>query len=134
MIVPIFHGEVNRHEQLVLADPTAYQQFKRSLAGKRVELVLRPKRTKRSLDQNAFIHAVPIPMVAEKIGESINDTKLLMMGEKWGWHMVRGYNLPVKGHTSEMSTTECAEFIEWAPMWAMTEFGLFIPLPNEVEF
>lgn len=132
--VPIFYGDIDKQCRVVLHEQERYLQWKRSLSGKPIELVLRRKRSKRSLDQNAYIHAVPIPLVAEKMGESINDAKLIMMGEKWGWHIVRGYRLPVKGHTSEMTTAECAEFIEWAPMWAATELdGLYIPLPNEVE-
>ncbi len=128
-------GEVDkRGERVVLLDQAGYIRHKRTLAGQPIELVLRRKRIKRSLDQNAFLHAAVFPLVAEHIGGSIADTKLIMMGEKWGWHTVRGKELPVKPHTSEMTTAEASEFIDWAPMWAATELdGLFVPLPHEVE-
>lgn len=132
--VPIFYGEVDTQCRVVLHEQAKYLQHKRSLAGKPIELVLRRKRSKRSLDQNAYLHAVPFMLISEAMGENINDVKLIVMGEKWGWHTVRGYQLPVKGHTSELTTAEGAELIEWLPMWAATELnGLYIPLPNEVE-
>jgi hypothetical protein len=103
-----------------------------TLKDKPVELVVRALRTQRSLAQNAYIHAVAIPLLAGHFGYDVPDMKLILMGECWGWHTVGGKELPVKAHTSEMTTEECSQFIEWVTRWAMTEHQLWIPLPSEV--
>jgi len=36
-----------------------------------------------------------------------------------GWKPSKlGHEIPVKAHTSEMTTEECSTFIEWLPIWA----------------
>ena len=37
----------------------------------------------------------------------------------WGWKPSKlGHEIPVKAHTSAMTTEECSTFIEWLPIWA----------------
>ncbi len=128
-------GEVDkRGERVVLLDQAGYIRHKRTLAGQPIELVLRRKRIKRSLDQSAYAHSVPFALIAEHMGATMADAKLIIMGEKWGWHTVRGRELPVKAHTSDLTTAEFSELIDWMPIFAATELdGLFIPLPHEIE-
>lgn len=133
--IPIFHGRVTTDGVFELAhdEKQLRQTYFRSLAGSNLEIVVRKERTKRSLDQNAYIHAIPFPIFAEYWGEDIETTKLLLLGEKFGWKDTQGVRLPVKPKTSDLTTDEMSEFIEWMPMWGMTHFGLHIPLPNEAE-
>lgn len=134
--VPIFTGRVSEQGQLTLNEAERHyrRQWLDSLAGKDVEVIVRKKRTQRSLDQNAYWHAVPFPLLQEALGyDSIEELKFDLMGEKWGWTTTKhGNHIPVKPHTSEMTVEECTEFIDWLIPWAMTKHGVTIPLPNEV--
>lgn len=135
-MTPLFHGRVTADGRLELDEfeRDRRTQYLRYLRGKPVELEIRQARTKRSLDQNAYLHAVPFPILAAHFGDSIEGVKLDLMGECWGWKAssVTGKWLPVKPHTSAMTVEECQFFIDWLLPWAMTEHGIAIPLPSEV--
>lgn len=95
----------------------------RSRKGKYLDITIQLHREgprKRSLDQNAYLHAEPFPKLAKAWGESIARTKLICMGQFWGWEpcKVTGLLLPVKAHTSEMTVEECTLFIDWLIPWA----------------
>lgn len=134
--VPIFHGRITDDGTLILDPHEATQRaaHRRSLAGKRVEIIIRKERTKRSLDQNAYLHTVPFPILAEYFGDSIEGVKYSVMGECWGWKRDRitGREVPVKANTSDMTVDEAAFFIDWLIPWAMTNYGVDIPYPREV--
>lgn len=129
--VPIFRGRVLSGGLLALDRPRDYARHVRSFAGKFVEVVIRKQRTKRSLDQNSFIH-VAATIASNHTGYTIAEVKLLWMGECWGWHTVGGHELPVKPHTSDMTVDEARYFIEWLPIWSLEHMDVQIPLPGEV--
>lgn len=133
---PIFVGRVLPGGLLTLGRPKDYGRHLRSLAGQYVEVIVRKQRTQRSLDQNAYWHAVPFPLLQDALGyDSIEELKLALMGECWGYHLdkVTGRELPLKPHTSSMSTEEGARFTEWLIRFgAMLPTPVIIPLPNEV--
>jgi len=132
--IPRFVGRTERGK-VRLASPRDCETWVRSLGeGVTVDVSVRVHKSQRSLDQNAYIHAVPVPIMAEHWGCTIEETKLLLMGECWGWNDVLGHRLPVKPHTSSMNTQEASHFIEWCQVWAMTEFHVEIPLPNECDW
>lgn len=86
---------------------------------------------KRSDAQNRYLHKEPFPKMAAKFGESVARTKLILMGEFWGYEpcKVTGVLLPVKVHTSEMTVAETTTFIDWLIPWALMEHGVEIDLP-----
>jgi hypothetical protein len=135
-LVPIFHGEITEDGAFVADAHEADQRknYLRFLRGQRVEFVIRKARTKRSEDQNKYLHAVPLPLLAAEWGEDIETAKLLILGECFGWKETRnGRQLPLKPHTSGLTVEEFSHLIEWLPPWAMVNFGVNIPLPNEAE-
>jgi hypothetical protein len=104
-----------------------------SWVGQTVEIrAWKPKR-KRSLDQNAYLHAEPFPKLAKQWGESIARTKLICMVVFWGTEPCKltGTHLPVKAHTSDMTVEECTLFIDWLIPWAITEHGVDVTAPDE---
>ncbi len=89
---------------------------------------------KRSLDQNAYLHAVPFPMIASHLGDSVEGVKYDLMGEKWGWKpspFDPSRMVPVQPSTSKMTVEQCSEFIDWLIPFAAQKFGLSIPYPDE---
>lgn len=106
----------------------------RQHAGAELDIVIREHETQRSLDQNAYIHAVPVTLLADFLGNTIPEMKLILMGECFGWKVdpMSGHEIPVKPATSSMNVGECQYFIDWVVPWAAQKFdGFEIPLPNE---
>lgn len=107
--------------------------YLRTFAGKVVDITVKLHRRQRSLDQNAYWHAEPFLKLAKEWGESVERTKLICMGEFWGWEpcKVTKCYLPVKAHTSDMTVEEGVLFTDWLIPWALTEHGVAIDLPDE---
>lgn len=134
--IPIWHGRFGADGRFEYAETERDQRrvYFQSLAGQDVEVTVRKERTRRTLDQNAYIHAVPVPMFAEEWGEDIETTKLLCLGECFGWKNTRdGHRIPIKPSTSALTVEETSHLIEWMPPWAMREFQVAIPLPRDGE-
>lgn len=132
--VPIFSAHVDTVGRLILADRErgVRRQWLSSLIDKDVEVIVRRKRVQRSLDQNAYLHAVPFAILADEWGEDIETTKLLVLGECFGWRETRdGQRLPIKPSTSKLTVEETSHLIEWLPPWAMVNFRVDIPLPEK---
>jgi len=91
-------------------------------------------RKKRSLDQNAYIHAVPLKIISDQTGYTMDEIKEYLCGEFMGWqdYEVRGKQMqrPLKT-TSQMTTLEMTNFIEWMQWFGSSELNLNIPSPNE---
>ena len=85
--------------------PSQYREFIQTLAGDEVEIEIRKKRAKRTLKQNAYLHAAIKPF-ADHCGYTVEELKLALLGECFGYHQVHGVTLPVKLHTSDLSTQE----------------------------
>lgn len=133
---PVFHARVLPGGLLVLNRPKDYAKHVRTFSGQYVEVIVRKRREKRSLDLNAYWHAVPFPLLQEALGyDSVADLKLALMGECWGYQRDRltGRDLPIKAHTSELTNEEGARFTEWLVRFGATlPSPVMIPLPNEV--
>ena len=132
---PLLHGSIDEHGILEWLDTERHQRQKhfRSLSRKRVEIIVRQTRTKRSLDMNGYLHAVPFPILAEHFGDSIEGVKLDLMGECFGWtKTAQGHDIPMKSHTSDMTVEESKFFLDWLLPWAMTTHGIDIPPPQRV--
>lgn len=95
---------------------------------------IQPYHPKRSVEQNAYFHAVPLKLITEHTGYSLEDMKDYLLMEAFGDEMteVMGRNVirPLK-RTSDLTTKEFSWFIEWTAAWAMNTLGLLIPMPNE---
>ena len=91
-------------------------------------------RKKRSLDQNAYIHAVPLKIIAEHTGYTIDDIKTYTCGEFMGWKKVEIMGVevdrPIKT-TSQMTTKEMTDYIENLQWFGSSTLNLRIPSPNE---
>lgn len=131
-VTPVFSGRVLPGGLLVLDRRADYARHLRSLRGRFVEVIVRKQRTQRSLDQNAFLHAVVFPMLGDHFGYTIPEVKLVLMGECFGWKSLGAHEIPIQPSTSAMSVEDCTRFIEWVIPWAMVNHNVSIPLPNEV--
>lgn len=137
-LVPIFRGLVNPEGELILRETERgkRQQWLRHLAGSSVEIVVRREPRQRTLDQSAYLHAVPFRLIADHTGDHIEVVKRNVMRELFGYvqDLETGLVRPWMEHTSSMTAEEATRLIEELPAWACDTFGgLEIPLPGEVE-
>ena len=109
--------------------PDAYRAFIGTLAGDEVEIEIRKKRAKRTLKQNAYLHAVIKPY-ADHLGYTVEELKLALLGECFGYHEVSGVALPLKLHTADLSTTEFVDITELLIQKA-AEDGIILLYPDE---
>jgi len=131
-ITPLFTGRVLPGGLLVMDCPKDYTRHVRSLHGRFVEVIVRKLRTQRSIDQNAYLHVAPFPILADYFGYTIPEVKLALMGECWGWKKLGSHEVPIKPSTSELTVEECTYFIDWLIPWAMMNHNVVIPLPGEI--
>ena len=91
-------------------------------------------RKKRSLDQNRYIHAVPFPIMMEHTGYTLDELKRELCGLFMGTEKYEIFGeereRPIKT-TSQMTTKEMTDFIEWLQWFGSSRLNLRIPSPNE---
>ena len=118
--------------QLTLTSKHAFRLGLKALRPGPVTIVVKAQEAKRTLDQNAFLHAAPFRILAEFFGESVEQTKYVLMGECFGWtrDAITQREIPVKPSTSSMTVEECTFFIDWLIPWAQDKFDITLPLPE----
>lgn len=104
----------------------------KTIAGQPVEIVIRKPRTKRSLDQNAYWWAVPVPLLAEHCGYEPAQMHYALLGECFGYTSgPTGQPVPVKPSSSDLSVEEFNTLVEWVLIWGPSSMGVVIPTPGE---
>lgn len=134
-IVPIFHGRVTPEGELKPFDTERTQRraHLRALAGQDVEIVIRKKRSQRSVDQNKYWWSVPVRLLAEHCGYADDDMHYALLGECFGYKVgPTGKQLPNVTGSSALSTEEFTRLIDWVLVWGPTEMGCYIPAPDKV--
>jgi len=126
----IFPGMCHDNGSLTLDFPSKAHEFNRHhFAGHEVTIEVYKRRSKRSLKQNAFLHAAIEPW-ATHIGETVTGLKIMLLGEVFGWTTIHGHAVPTKDHTSELNTEEFSDVMAYA-MQAAAEDGVLILDPSQ---
>ncbi len=135
-ITPTFHGHVSKAGKLKLDNRLTFDAYAKRLAGEPVELVLRKRKSKRSLDQSAYWWAVPVRMIAMETGEDPDAVHYALLGACWGWKPSEALRreIPVVSSSRKLTVDEFSHLIEWVGPFAMEVFGVSIPLPNEADY
>lgn len=110
----------------------------RTLTGKEIEIVVRERKSQRSLDQNAYLWSVPYPLIAEALGYEPHEIEELhyALVAKWGGeHFDKRIGAMVPNRrSSKLTTKEFSDYMEWRVRFGATTCGgLVIPLPDEAE-
>lgn len=116
-------------KKLILDYPDQFKAFYAPFAGHEVEVEIRKRRTKRTLKQNAYLHAVIKPY-ADHLGYTVEELKLALLGECFGYHQVNGVTLPLKLHTADLTTQEFVDITELLIQKA-AEDNLMLLYPEE---
>ena len=129
-MTPIFHGKVTDDGTFQPFNSLGLREHVASLAGKFVEVIIRPERKQRSGEQNRYYHGVVVKILAEHCGytpaEMHDALRVKFLSEQ------SGELLKVRS-TTDLTTKEFEEYAEQIRVWASAELGCFVPLPNEAE-
>lgn len=110
-----FFGFVNDDGKLLWDFPSQVKAFISTLKGCEIEVEIRERRKKRSLDQNAGFHAMITPWARDE-GHNITELKRDLLGEIFGWSDVVSplsqNRTPKLAHTSELTVSQFSELIE----------------------
>ena len=104
----------------------------RHFAGQDVEIEIRKQGTRKSRDQEAGFHAMITPWAHES-GHRIDDLKLDLLGEIFGWSEIPsrwGKCYPLRLHTSELSKADYSILID-RTLQIAAECGTILVAPDE---
>ena len=124
-----FYGFVDDTGTLHWDFKSQVKAFISTFKGCEIEVEIRERRKKRSLDQNAYLHAAIKPY-ADHLGYTVEELKLALLGECFGYHEVKGVQLPIRLHTSKLTTKEFVDLTELMVQKA-AEDGVLILYPDE---
>lgn len=133
MTTPIFTGTINEGK-LILDNPQKYLVQLSYLNGKKIELILRKKRSQRSLQQNSYYWGVVIEILRNHFGYEPEE-----MHEALKIHFLKLENHKAPGlvsvkSTTRLSTDEFNAYVNRVVTWAAQEYGVYIPDPRQVEY
>ena len=124
------------HKQDALRRENCRQYIDELDPNRKWRVVISEYRKQRSTEQNAYIHAVPIKIMSDHTGHSMDEMKEYLCGEFMGWEtytvMGRDLQRPIRS-TSQMDTEEMTNFIEWMQWFGSSTLNLRIPSPSEYD-
>lgn len=140
MVIPIFHADVTPDGARLVFDDREAPMRRRLLAayaGQRVEVVVRKHRSKRSDRQNRWWWKIAVPLIANELGydrHEHEDVHYALVAKCFGTHVdkLTGLEVP-NARSSQLTTKQFSELMEWAVRWAAVEYGLELHLPGELE-
>ena len=112
--------------------------FLNKLIEKRAKVELTQKREKRTLNQNSLFHAW-IRVFQEHTGEPSfedckRDVKRVILGVREVVNKFTGEVQTDDYRTSQMDTRQLSDFMQKFKAWADTEFGCYLPTPDDIGF
>jgi len=127
---PIFYGTIERGK-LVLEQPERYLVWLSALEGKSIELVLRRKRSQRSLRQNRYYWGVVVEILSGHFGYEAKELHEALKFKFLKIHTEE--ELVTVRSTTTLNTKEFIDYIDRIQRWAASEHDIFIPDPQTVE-
>lgn len=121
--------------KLKLESPRAFRTSIWRMKPGPVVVSVEVKKSKRTLDQNAWVWAVAYPIIAETLGYDRHehaDLHYALVAKCFGTHHdpALGMEIPNK-RSSNLTTKEFSEYMEWLVRFAAQEFNCQLPLPDE---
>lgn len=125
----VFSGTVKAGE-VILNNPTRYLQEVRKLEGKQIEAIIRVYKSSRSNNQNNYYWGVVLPVLGGYFGYTADE-----MHDALKYKFLRrgAADLETVTSTTKLNTAQFEEYLENVRRWAVTEYGVSVPLPNEIE-
>lgn len=136
-LTPVFHGLVTKAGQLELLDSERIRRrvYLLSIADREVEIVIKVQRERRSTKQNRWWWGIAVPLIAHELGYDKHEHEAVhyaLVAKCFGttFDPVMQQEIP-KVRSSQLTTVQFSELMDWAVRWAAQEHGIDVPLPNE---
>lgn len=120
MIIPLFNGQV-KEGKFILDNKEQFTSWVHTLADGLYQMRISKPKKIRSLNQNNYLHGCLIQILSEELGYEFKEMKGIV---KW----VFGIK-----HTSELSTAESEILYEGIRRWALKDFNIRLPTPDEID-
>ena len=135
-MTPIFRGHVSKEGRLTLEAPFQFHAHVEKHRDRDVEVIVRRVKSQRSNEQNAWAWGVAYPLLAETLGYDMHEREDLhyaLIAKCFGTHFDKRLKAEVPNkRSSQLSTQEFSDYMEWLLRFAAQELHCIIPLPNEV--
>ncbi len=140
MIHPKFIAAVEQG-QLIFENNIKYQEYLRSLEGQKVEVVVKKwsEKNQRSIQQNRYYFGVVLKLLSDHTGHTVDELheilksiflkKRIELETKTGIIPQTIYN-----STTDLDTVKMEEYLTNIRQWASITLGVYLPLPNEVDY
>jgi len=135
MTTPIHRGKVTQGK-LILENQSRFLVDLSRLEGKEIELTIRQKKSKRSLNQNSAYWGIMIEILSEceafggytkdEIHDALRKEFLSKIDPITGLTKIRS--------TTSLNTKEFAEYYDTIQRWAAQFLNCYIPSPNEFDY
>jgi hypothetical protein len=129
-MIPTWNAEIISG-QLLMTRQADFERFIQSLDGPVEVTVRKPKKT-RSNQQNRYYWGVVVAILSDAFGytlDEMHDALLILHSRE---HQ-DGRPDTLK-RSSKMSTSEFEDYVERVRQWAVLEYQIQIPTPNEVDY
>ena len=113
-----------------------YQDYLRTLPeNAELELVIKEKKSQRSLEQNAWYWGIALKKIFQESGHEQKRMHEILKAEfLTSFYEFKDKVYTVVRSTTDLNTTEFAEYMGNVQRFASMELGVYIPDPNEVDY
>ena len=129
-----FFGRVDANGKIEIPNRAGMNALLKFLAGKAVTIAIAEAKRSRSDNQNRYYWGVVVKMLGDELGYAQDE-----MHDALKFKFLRLEAEPEKGRvletvrsSSKLKTDEFEDYVERIRIWAASELGIVIPLPNEV--
>jgi hypothetical protein len=128
-----FVGTVSEEGRLELANRAGFRALLKHLAGKAVVLTLGKRTKRRSDEENRYYWGVVVKIIGDELGYDQDEMHAALKfkflrreAEPDGLRV-----LDTVRSTAKLTTVEFEDYLDRIRMWAVSEMGIVVPLPNE---
>lgn len=134
-IIPKFICKI-LNGQLEFNNLKKYQDYLRTLPeNAELELVIKEKKSQRSLEQNAWYWGIALKTIFQESGYEQKKMHEILKAEfLTSFCEFKDKVYTVVRSTTDLNTTEFAEYMGNVQRFASMELGVYIPDPNEVDY
>ena len=126
------HPAIVKDGRVIFNDKSKFDSDALKYEGKNIEVVIRERKNRRSLNLNSYYWAVAVKLLSEHTGYDKDDMheilKSMFLRTRY---KLNGVWTDGTKSTTKLSSSEMMEYIDNVKRFASTELSVFIPDPNE---
>jgi len=128
-MTPIFHGKVEKGK-LIIDSPDRFRVHLSRYEGQSVEVVVRKKKSQRSLQQNRAYFGIAVEILCEHTGFGREEMHVALR-QKFASRVDEKTGLTIIESTAAMDTVRFGKYYAEIQRWALEFLNIYVPDPNE---